>query len=281
MRGRGHGSAGRGAARRGARHAKDSDNLWRAIRQNVRMDRVCGHGESLARGKFLLLNNLWGARDGRGTQCLVSEAAVGPDGSVAWSTSWDWEGPPDSVKSYVSALLGWHWGWPKPGSGLPIRTADLAQARSDWALELTSSRPGRLNVSYDIWLAGVPDPSMDDLSDEVMIWLHREGGPTPIGRVSGTVDVDGARWELWEGPHPSRGWMVHSFVRTESAAGAAGTERAASAISTSLDLKAFLDHLAPRMPDATYLVGIEAGAEIFYGAGSLETTCYAVSLAGA
>jgi hypothetical protein len=231
------------------------------------MDRICGHGESLARGKYLLLNNLWGAAGGRGSQCLSSEGDVVGEG-VAWSTSWEWQGDADTVKSYAAAVLGWHWGWALAGSGLPVPLSRLAVAESDWDYRLTSKEPGRLNVAYDIWLAATPDPGMEDLTDEIMIWLHRDGGATPIGTRQGRVRVDGADWELWEGPHPDRGWAVHSFVRV------------ASTTSAALNLKNFFDHLAPRMRDAVYLVGIQAGTEVFTGSGTLETSRYSVELAG-
>jgi hypothetical protein len=50
--------------------------------------------------------------------------------------------------------------------------------------------------------------------------------------------------------------------------------------SAALNLKNFFDHLAPRMPEAVYLVGIQAGTEVFTGSGTLETSLYSVELAG-
>jgi hypothetical protein len=239
------------------------------------MDRICGHGESLVRGRYLILNNLWGAAGGSGSQCLWSPVAAGGERgdqvagetAIAWGTSWDWAGPANAVKSYAAAILGWHWGWPGPESGLPVRLGDIAEARSRWDFRLDKTAPGPQNVAYDIWLASAEDPRMEDLTDEIMIWLHRDGDATPIGSRVATVAIGGVVWELWQGPHPGRGWRVHSFVRS------------ANTDSVSLDLGQFLDFLISYgLSKSAWLVGIEAGTEVFSGAGTLETACYEIDI---
>jgi hypothetical protein len=222
-------------------------------------DRICEHGGMIERGHFLLANNLWGAATGHGNQCLWAE----PD-SIAWGTEWSWQGDPDTVKSYVACTLGWHWGWPLPGGPLPIGLAGLAEVRATWRFDLTAAPGSRLNVTYDIWLADVEDPGQGNPGDEVMIWLRQVGDPKPIGRRRGAVEVDGATWELWSGPHPEQGWRVHSFVRTEPAD------------TSHLDLMRFFAAIAAEMPGAAYLVGLEAGPEVFLGGGRLETSRYSV-----
>jgi xyloglucan-specific endo-beta-1,4-glucanase len=229
-------------------------------------DRICEHGGSIARGHFLLSNNLWGASTGRGNQCLWAGADKGGPDSPFWSTEWSWDGDPDTVKSYVACTLGWHWGWPLPGGPLPVRLDGLAAVPSAWTYRLSASPGSRLNVTYDIWLSAVPDPGSSDPADEVMIWLRREGDPMPIGQPRGIVEVEGAAWELWRGPHPERGWTVHSFVRTEPAD------------ASRLDLTRFFAAIRPELPGGVYLVGIEAGTEVFRGSGRLDTTAYSLEL---
>ncbi len=231
--------------------------------------RVCGHGESIMRGKYLLLNNLWGAGTGAGRQCL--QASVAPEGgadAIAWRTEWDWSGRPDSVKSYDAAIVGWHWGITTPCPGLPVRVAELGRATTRWEFRLHETRPGSLDVAYDLWFARVPEPAgAQDLTDEIMVWLHRGGDhATPLGERRDRLRIEGSDWELWQGPHPL-GFTVHSFVRLPSAS------------SVELDLAAFVRSLAPRGLDpSAYLAGIEAGPEIFTGAGSLETIRYSVEV---
>jgi len=231
------------------------------------MDRVCGHLDSLVRGRYLLFNNLWGAETGSGEQCLSTEA---PDTAepLAWETSWRWDGDSNTVKSYVAAVVGWHFGWPAPAWELPVALSSLAALPSRWDYDLEASAASRLNVAYDIWLARTPEAPPQDITDEVMIWLHRAGDPTPIGRPTRAVEVEGARWQLWEGPHPSRAWTVHSFVRSGSARDAA----------TRLDLRRFFDPISDITPEAHYLAGVQAGAEIFTGTGTLRTTAYSLEV---
>lgn len=243
------------------------------------MDRICTNGGSIVRGRYLLFNNLWGAAAGAGSQCLwaagqpsaANAATPGTeDETIAWGTEWEWTGPTESVKSYVAAILGWHWGWPVPDSGLPIRLSDIASAHSLWDYHLERTAPGPQNVSYDIWLARAPDPKPEDLTDELMIWLHRDGDATPIGTRQAAVAIGGVAWELWQGPHPAGGWKVHSFVRS------------ANTDSVSLDLGQFFDYLmSDGLTDPTYLVGIEAGTEVFAGAGTLSTARYGVEIVSA
>jgi xyloglucan-specific endo-beta-1,4-glucanase len=236
-----------------------------AVAEEMALDRVCDHGGALARGRYLLLNNLWGARLGAGEQCLWAEPAAADGRVIAWSTGWRWTGDSRSVKSYAAAVMGWHFGLATPSCELPLRLSDIAAAASEWQYRLAEEIAGPLNVAYDIWLASTPDPQPEEVTDEIMIWLHRGGGATPIGAPQTTVSVDGAEWELWQGGHPRSQWLVHSFVRTAS-------EQAAS-----LDLARFFDFLASKGLDpARYLVGIEAGSEIFAGAGELDTLRYSV-----
>jgi len=233
------------------------------------LDRVCDHGATLVRGRYLLFNNLWGAASGAGEQCLWADPPAAGTETIAWSTGWRWTGDPLSVKSYAAAVVGWHFGLATPACELPLRLSDIAAATSEWQYRLSEETAGTLNVAYDIWVASTPEPLPEELTDEIMIWLHRDGGATPIGAVQATVVVDGAEWELWQGKHPRSQWQVHSFVRT---AGEQALE---------LDLTRFFDFLVSRVVDpAHYLVGIQAGTEIFTGQGRLETLRYSVRVTG-
>ena len=56
-------------------------------------------------GKYIIYNNLWGrsaATEG-GNQCTKLDSASGD--SVAWQTTWTWQGKDKEVKSYANAAL--------------------------------------------------------------------------------------------------------------------------------------------------------------------------------
>jgi len=56
----------------------------------------------------------------------------------------------NQVKSYASAVLGWHWGWKITGTGLPVQI--FSQQERDLWLELPSHPGQTIDVSYDLSL---------------------------------------------------------------------------------------------------------------------------------
>ncbi|MFN8076906.1 MAG: cellulose binding domain-containing protein [Kineosporiaceae bacterium] len=226
---------------------------------------TCDNGGSIKVGTYWAYDNQWGAGTGTGKQC-VSARAWGPDG-LAWSTDWQWSGEQNKVKSYAAAVTGWHWGWPVAGSGLPLRVADVTAIPARWQydLDLDLSSLNQLNVAYDIWTS-TEASAPGGPADEIMVWNYRTGGIRPVGSRQTTVRIDGADWEVWRGAHT---WNVLSFVRLDPKPDD----------DLQLDLKHFLDDLVRRgwLPSSRYVVGIEAGSEVFLGKGDLTTSFYSVS----
>jgi len=227
-------------------------------------EQVCNDGESITMGRYWLNSNLWGAHTGSGSQCLWSTSSNGSN--IAWGTSWNWTGQADAVKSYNCAVLGWHWGWKLPDTGLPIQLSANQSVQTSWTFNLNQTTPGGINVAYDIWLSTDPHLGNANATNEVMIWLYNSGGISPVDSKQTTTTIGGIDWDLWEG---SVGWTVHSFVR------------ATNTNSQSLNLTDFFDYLVSRgLSRSKYLLSVEAGTEVFTGAGKLETTAYAVDIEG-
>lgn len=223
------------------------------------------HNEYLIHDRFFLFNNLWGAETGTGIQSLWEETEHGP--SVAWGTRWDWKGSLETIKSYVAIVLGWHWGWRVSGTGLPIRTALMRSARTRWSFKLIEETPGKYNVSYDCWFSDNPRHDQEDPTGEVMIWLAYSENVTPIGSLKTRATIGGTEWELWQGPHPVSGWPVYSFLRI------------AQTDAESLDLKDFFQYLIHNgWAGLDYLLSVQAGIEVFAGAGRLETSVYSLEI---
>jgi xyloglucan-specific endo-beta-1,4-glucanase len=228
-------------------------------------EKLCGNGDSILMGKCWLSNNLWGAQTGSGSQCVWNTSIRGSN--IAWGTSWNWSGRADSIKSYVSMVLGWHWGWKLPDTGLPVQLSANRNIHTSWEFNLDQLTPGGMNVSYDIWLSTNARLGNANPSDEIMIWLYKSGDINPIGSKKTITTIGGDSWELWEGSHPTSGWSVHSFVRTENIN------------SQILNLKNFFTYLISHgLSSSSYLISIEAGTEIFTGAGRLDTTSYSVDI---
>ncbi|MBA2395033.1 MAG: RICIN domain-containing protein [Ktedonobacteraceae bacterium] len=220
---------------------------------------ICNTSGMISMGKYWLNSNEWGASSGSGTQCIWDTSNTGS--SIAWGTSWNWTGQSNSVKTYDSSVLGWHWGWQNTNTGLPIQLSSNKGVQTGWNFNLTQNNANTLDVSYDLWLHTISNPtSSSGPSDEVMVWLYKAGGAGPVGTKQATVTLGGTSWDLYEG---NIGWEVHSFVRTTNTT------------SQTLDLKDFLNYLVSRgLSSSKYLSSVESGTEIFTGNGRLDTTSY-------
>lgn len=231
----------------------------------ARAAQVCNNGDSITMGKYWLNSNLWGASSGSGSQCLSDTSNNGS--TIGWSTTWNWSGSPNSVKSYDSAVLGWHWGWKIANTGLPVQLSANTSVNTSWSFNLNQTTQGGQDVAYDIWISTDPNLGNANPTDEVMVWLDHTGSIQPVGSQQTTTTIDGTSWNLWEG---NAGWNVHSFVRTSNTS------------SASLNLADFFNYLitARGLSSSKYLISVEAGTEVFTGAGTLNTTAYSVTIGG-
>ncbi len=232
----------------------------------ARAAQVCNNGDTITQGSYWLSNNLWGASSGSGSQCISNTSMSG--NTIAWSTNWSWSGSANSVKSYDSAVLGWHWGWKLANTGLPIQLSANTSVNTSWNYNLNQTTQGGQDVAYDIWLSTDPNLGNANPTDEVMVWLDHTGSIQPVGSQQTTASIGGTSWNLWEGG--VSGWQVHSFVRTSTTT------------SSSLNLADFFNYLITSrgLSSSKYLMSVEAGTEVFTGAGTLNTTAYSVSIGG-
>lgn len=224
------------------------------------------NGDSIISGKYWLYNNLWGSHTGSGSQCLWKSSAKGSN--ISWGTSWNWTGQTDAIKSFVSVILGWHWGWKLTETGLPIQLSSVKNIHTSWEFDLKETASGGINITYDLWLSTNPDIGNENPSGEIMIWLYKSEGIIPIGSKETIVSIAGVDWELWKGPHPISGWPVYSFVRE------------INTCSQELNLEDFFNYLSNHngLNNSLYLISVEAGMEVFTGAGTLETSLYSVGI---
>ncbi|GIF15454.1 GH12 family glycosyl hydrolase domain-containing protein [Actinoplanes teichomyceticus] len=224
----------------------------------------CTDYAALVRGQYWVNNNVWGRADGAGNQCVWENGLSGDN--LSWGTNWTWSGDTTKVKSYASAVLGWHWGWKATGTGLPVRLSAGKAVRANWNFAVTQKTSNIMNVSYDLWFHTTSNPDWQDQpTDEVMVWLYRSGGAGPVGTKQATVIVGGTTWDLYKG---NIGWNVYSFVRTSNTT------------SADLNLTDFTNDLAGRgwLDKTKYLSSVQAGTEVFTGSGQLDTSAYSVKI---
>jgi len=212
-------------------------------------------------------NNSWGSDS---SPAGWSES-ITTNSSTAWRTDFNWPSGANnnSVKAYPSAVLGWHWGWHFPNTGLPVQLSANRDINTAYAYTVNFGG-GVGNVAYDIWLHTQSNPVLENPSDEIMIWVNSTGGAGPISQqaVISNLSIAGSTWNLHRG---NIGWNVWSFVRTSNSA------------SGSVNIKAFTDYLRSNqgMAATKYLTSVEFGTEIFRGAGNLNVTNYSASVGAA
>ncbi len=221
------------------------------------MGRTCVAAASIEAGKYWLNNNLWGSN--AGTQCIWRTCLSGD--LVGWGTSWSWgSANPSQVKSYDSIVLGWHWGWKRTDTGLPIQLSANRAVNCGWDFKVTQT--GTFNVAYDLFAHTLANPGTnDDPTDEIMIWLNKGGGAGPISNGSApvTVTIANTSWQLYRGANDR--WNVFSFVR------------ATNATTAVFNLMDFMKDLVGRnwIANSKYLTSVQAGTETFLGDGQLDT----------
>jgi Glycosyl hydrolase family 12. len=214
---------------------------------------------SITQNKYWINNNLWGISGATGWQGIWDTCTSG--NTIGWGTDWNWSGASNQVKSYASAILGWHWGWKISGTGLPVQISANKNVTCGWTYRVT---PGQtIDVAYDLFAHNSTNPGYaDQPTDEIMIWLYKVGGAGPIGGVDSTASIGGASWEVHKG---STGvWNVYSYVRT------------VNTTSATLNMMDFLKDLVNKgwMSSSKYLTSIQAGTEVFVGTGRLDTDNY-------
>jgi xyloglucan-specific endo-beta-1,4-glucanase len=159
---------------------------------------MCGDQEGYSASGYRVQNNLWGKSAATsGSQCTAFNSASGS--SVAWSTTWQWAGGDNNVKSYSYASRDF--------SKRPVSQISNMPTTAVWTV---SNQNIRANVAYDLFTAADINHATSGGDYELMIWLSRYGGVQPIGSYKTTVNVAGRSWSLYVGYNGSM--KVFSFV---------------------------------------------------------------------
>jgi hypothetical protein len=183
-------------------------------------------------GDYYVHNNMWNAADYSVTQKLAACSA----GNWSVTTTADDDQGDGAVKTYPNVHKDYH-DW-DTGKEPPLR--QYSRLTSTFAA--TSPHTGIYNVTYDIWLNGVPGDR------EVMIWTDNYHQSPAGDRVAGGLSFSGMMWDLYATDDNE----YLAFVPSRSLT--TGT----------VDLKAFLDYLVEngRVPADSTLGQICFGVEI-------------------
>lgn len=138
-------------------------------------------------GIYEFSNNLWGKDSGTGSQCLIVDRVAGD--TASWHVNWQWNGGPNNVKSF-------------PWVGAQIKKKPLVSTIKSMPTRASWNYAGgnlRADVAYDLFTAKDPNHKPGSGEFEIMIWLAQLGGVQPIGKNTGTVNIAGHTWDLFDG----------------------------------------------------------------------------------
>ena len=62
---------------------------------------ICDQYTPVQAGSYAVQNDAWGKDSGSGSQCAQIDGLNG--GALSWSTTFSWDGGPNSIKSYANA----------------------------------------------------------------------------------------------------------------------------------------------------------------------------------
>ena len=206
--------------------------------------------------EYVVQNNVWGADT---AQVLSVDPKTGAFSVITSDHDKPTNGAP---ASYASIFRGSHWGNVTTKSGLPLQFAKIASVPSTW--KITSIDSGAWDAAYDIWFNKTATTSGQPDGAEVMIWINHRGGIRPAGSKVATVTIDGIAWDLWAADFS--GWKYIAYVA------------ATPTDAVSLDLKDFFTDSASRgwiLPN-WYLIGVEAGFELWQGGVGLASDEFSV-----
>jgi len=211
---------------------------------------------SVAGGAYAVQQNEWNSSK---KQCIsvhgTSWTITAADFDIATN------GPP---ATYPSIYRGCHWGNCTTESGLPIRIGMITVARSSWSTTLKPA--GAYDVAYDLWTNSRPTTRGQPDGSEIMIWLSSRGAVQPAGSRVATAKIGGASWQVWI--TRMSGWNYVAYRRT----------RRTASVRT-LNIGAFLKDSVRRgsTKSGWYLIGAEAGFEIWKGGKGLGTRSFSFS----
>jgi Glycosyl hydrolase family 12 len=217
---------------------------------------------SVSGGAYAIMNNEWHSG---AAQCITTDGRAGF--TVVNSSIASRNGTPGG---YPFIYKGCHWGACTHGSGLPIQVSGIHPGTVVTSWSTTQPRGSSVyNVAYDIWFNQAPTTAGQPDGAELMIWLNHHGHVHPAGSlVASNVSIGGHDYHVW---FRQRGWNTITYTMTTGATSV-----------SHLDLRALVADAVSRgyIASSWYLIGVEAGFELWRGGTGLATNSFWVNVTG-
>jgi hypothetical protein len=171
--------------------------------------------------------------------------------------------------AFPSLVYGWQAGNFYGGYAGGRTVGSLGTATTDWSFSVNNV--SQYDAAYDIWLAPTKAPATANGGVELMVWLQYSG-VQPAGPTTsvGTVTSGGKTFAAYTTSITNAGstWTYLAYLANAQTSSVSG-----------LDLKPFFADAEKRgLGTGWYLLGIQAGFEVYNASGSVTTTSFDVNI---
>lgn len=226
--------------------------------------RLCGDWQVLEINDFKLENNVWnkqGISDYK--QCVYK---IDFDSPFPFGWTWAWPEKDSSVKAYPEIIYGWKpWATESTNTNIPVQISSINELVVSY--DINTEAEGNYNLSFDIWINKQKTPSPNNISAELMIWLHNHG-MYPAGGFVEQVTIDGELYDFNIGGVGHAGWVYIAFVIAEP------EYKGDTKIHEFLKYLVDNDHIS----SSEYISSIELGNELIDGIGNTRFDHFSVMM---
>jgi hypothetical protein len=173
--------------------------------------------------------------------------------------------------AYPSLIYGWQAGNFYGGYAGGKTVSSLSTATTDWSFAVNNV--SQYDAAYDIWLAPTTGPANANGGLELMIWLQWAGGVNPADYPAGSVGTVTSGGKTFAAhkttiSNASGTWTYLAYLAQSQTSSVSG-----------LDLMPFFKDAESRgLGSGWYLLGIQAGFEVYNASGTATTTSYQVNV---
>ena len=215
---------------------------------------------SYGKGSYWAFNNVWGAGSLVNgvdyTQSISFDSSTFPNGVTM---SWNWPSA-TSVLSYPEIVYGAQQSQPAPsGVSLPPSTqvANFTNLSAQYSFSI-SGQTNNFDVGFDLWLTSQPNGGQSSIKDELMVFVHDPWGHVNGASNFGTINNSGI-YVSYNWGNSVNNWNFIALVPS--------ADQLSGTISLSDIMKTLVwDGV---LTGNEYVSGIELGAEVGGGSGSL------------
>jgi Ca2+-binding RTX toxin-like protein len=235
---------------------------------------LTGNFQEVTQGVFRLNNNTWGVGDRVNGTDFTQTISYDP-ANLTRDVQMDWaygDNPDGNILGYPEIAFGFK-PWSQDGPDFMVtKVSDLRELEITTDIDI-GGETGGFNVAYDLWLTDTPKGGPGDISTEVMVWMHKGdfgGGEVPFATYT-TADYTAE-------VYTTDGFQSGDIATWRYIAVIIDGDR----LDGTIDMDAILRFLVQKglVSGDEYLTGVELGAEVQKGTGSLDLNSLDYSFGG-